>query len=95
MAELIIYTKEIKNNIKKLSSYFEMNNIEWGLVTKVFSGDIKFVGITSEMTVIDEGDNKLKDGKKKYKVDDTISFKPNYMAVARLLNSKFIDKRFI
>ncbi len=57
--------------------------------------DIKFVGITSDMTVIDVGDNKLKDGKKKYKVGDTISFKPNYMAVARLLNSKFIDKRFI
>jgi predicted amino acid racemase len=56
--------------------------------------DIKFVGITSDMLVIDIGTNKTKEGKKKYSIGDTISFKPNYMAVARLLNSKFIDKKF-
>uniref|UniRef100_UPI00404AF49C alanine racemase n=1 Tax=Flavobacterium sp. TaxID=239 RepID=UPI00404AF49C len=56
--------------------------------------DIKFVGITSDMLVIDIGTNKTKDGKKKYSIGDKISFKPNYMAVARLLNSKFIDKKF-
>lgn len=57
--------------------------------------NIKFVGITSDMTVIDIGKNKTKNGKKKYHVGDTICFKPNYMAVARLLNSKFIDKEFV
>jgi len=56
--------------------------------------DIKFVGITSDMTVVDLGNNKTADGKTKYKVGDKLSFKPNYMAVARLLNSKFIDKIF-
>lgn len=57
--------------------------------------DVKFVGITSDMLVIDIGNNKTKDGKKKYSIGDKIRFKPNYMAVARLLNSKFIEKKFI
>ncbi len=56
---------------------------------------LSFVGITSDMLVVDLGENKTKDGKQKYKIGDTISFKPSYMGVARLLNSKFIDKRFV
>jgi len=56
--------------------------------------DISFAGITSDMLVIDLGRNKTIDGKQKYKISDRITFKTNYMAVARLLNSKFIDKRF-
>lgn len=58
-------------------------------------GKLKFVGITSDMLVVDIGNNKTKEGKKKYRIGDKIRFKPNYMAVARLLNSKFIDKKFI
>lgn len=58
-------------------------------------GKLKFVGITSDMLVIDLGNNKTKESAKKYKIGDTIKFKPNYMAVARLLNSKFIDKKFV
>lgn len=57
--------------------------------------DIDFVGITSDMLVIDLGENLTKDGKQKYNIGDKIRFTPNYMAVARLLNSKFIDKRFV
>ena len=56
--------------------------------------DLQFVGITSDMLVVDLGINKTKDGKTKYNIGDKIKFKPNYMAVARLLNSKFIDKKF-
>ena len=56
--------------------------------------DIKFVGITSDMMVIDIGKNKTKEGNKRYKIGDKVHFKPNYMAVARLLNSKFIGKTF-
>ncbi len=52
--------------------------------------DMKFVGITSDMLVIDIGKNK----KNKYNVGKTINFTPNYMAVARLLNSNFIDKKY-
>lgn len=54
--------------------------------------DISFVGITSDMLVIDVGANKDKSGNVKYKVGDKIKFKPSYMGVARLLISKFIDK---
>lgn len=57
--------------------------------------NIKFVGITSDMTVIDIGKNKDDNGKKKYHVGDMICLDPNYIAVARLLNSKFIEKKFI
>lgn len=57
--------------------------------------NIKLVGITSDMTVIDIGENKNEDGKQKYHVGDKICLEPSYMAVARLLNSKFIDKKFI
>lgn len=60
-----------------------------------YDKDIQFVGITSDMLVVDLDNNKTKDGKKKYKIGDQIVFKPNYMAVARLLNSKFIDKKFV
>jgi predicted amino acid racemase len=57
--------------------------------------DLVFVGITSDMLVIDIGNNKTKDGKQKYKIGDKIRFIPNYMAVARLLNSKFIVKNYL
>ena len=56
--------------------------------------DIKFVGITSDMTVVDLGKNRDSNGKKKYKVGDMLCLDPSYIAVARLLNSKFIDKKF-
>ncbi len=53
--------------------------------------NLNFVGITSDMLVIDIGNNK---DENKYRVGNTIGFIPNYMAVARLLNSKFIDKKY-
>lgn len=56
--------------------------------------DIKFIGTTSDMTVYDLGNNKNKEGNKKYKIGDKLEFKSNYIAIARLLNSKFIDKKF-
>ncbi|MBI9066263.1 MAG: alanine racemase [Salinivirgaceae bacterium] len=56
---------------------------------------IKFVGITSDMTVVDIGDNIDEKGKKKYKIGDKICMDPNYISVARLLNSKFIEKEFL
>ena len=57
--------------------------------------NIKLVGITSDMTVVEIGDNMDNHGKVKYKVGDTICLDPNYIAVARLLNSKFINKKFL
>ncbi len=60
-----------------------------------FDKDVKFVGITSDMIVIDLGENKNKEGKKKYSVGSKILFKPSYMGVARLLNSGFIDHEYV
>lgn len=56
--------------------------------------NLNFVGITSDMLVINLGKNKTKEGKQKYRIGDKIHFKPSYMAVARLLNSKFIKKTY-
>lgn len=56
---------------------------------------LDFVGITSDMMVLDLGNNLDDKGNTRYKVGDKITFTANYMAVARLLNSKFIDKVFI
>ena len=66
----------------------DQNDIEF------IDGNLEYVGITSDMLVVDIGTNTTKDGEKKYSIGDKIYFKPNYMAVARLLNSKFIDKKF-
>lgn len=56
---------------------------------------IKFVGITSDMTVVDLGDNVTKDGKQKYRIGDKLCMDADYISVARLLNSKYIEKTFI
>jgi len=49
---------------------------------------LKFAGASSDMTVIDLGDNK-----KNYKVGDLIEFKLDYMGLLRIMNSKYIEKR--
>ncbi len=54
--------------------------------------NVNFFGTTSDLTVYDLGANITKSEKIKYKVGNKISFKPNYMAVARLMSSKFIKK---
>ena len=62
---------------------------------EAYDQSISFVGITSDMLVVDLGKNKDTHGKTKYQVGSKVYFKPNYMAVARLLNSKFISKCYI
>ncbi len=65
------------------------------LVLDKGTSGIEFVGITSDMTVIDLGKNTQDGETPRYRVGDQIEFIPNYMGVVRLLNSKFIDKRFV
>ena len=48
---------------------------------------INFIGSTSDMTVYDLGQKS-----NKYKVGHQLYFSPNYMAVARLTNSKYMSK---
>ncbi|MFH2142601.1 MAG: alanine/ornithine racemase family PLP-dependent enzyme, partial [Bacteroidota bacterium] len=50
--------------------------------------NICIVGASSDMFVIDLGENE-----KKYKVGDLIEFKMDYMGVLRIINSKYVDKR--
>lgn len=49
---------------------------------------INIAGASSDMIVIDLGENK-----KKYKVGDLIEFKLDYMGTLRILNSKYIEKK--
>jgi len=49
---------------------------------------VSIVGGSSDMLVIDLGDNP-----KNYKVGDYLEFKLDYMGILRLLNSKYIDKK--
>jgi len=51
-------------------------------------GDLTLVGASSDMFVIDLGDND-----KNYKVGDLLEFKMDYMGVLRTINSRYIDKR--
>lgn len=49
--------------------------------------DIKYSGGSSDMIVVDLGDNK-----KNYKVGDFLEFTMDYMGVLRIINSKYIEK---
>jgi len=60
----------------------DINHLE--LVDKT----IKIAGASSDMIVIDLGENR-----KKYKVGDLIEFKLDYMGTLRILNSKYIEKK--
>lgn len=50
--------------------------------------DLSMVGASSDMFVIDLGDNE-----KNYKVGDLLEFKMDYMGVLRTINSRYIDKK--
>lgn len=50
--------------------------------------NVSFLGTTSDLTVYNLGKNT-----KHYKTGKTLTFKPNYMAVAQLMNSKYITKK--
>ncbi len=50
--------------------------------------NISFVGASSDMLVIDLGENS-----KNYKVGDLLEFKLDYMGTLRIINSRYIDKK--
>jgi len=49
--------------------------------------DVKVVGVSSDVTVVDLGKNQ-----KKYKTGDFLEFKVDYTGILKILNSKYIDK---
>ena len=69
-------------------------DVEYGSLTPI-DEMVSFFGTTSDMTVYDIGENKTSSGDNKYKIHSKIKFKPSYMAVARLMNSIFIDKNVV
>src|SRR5690606_5257203 len=52
--------------------------------------EIKFAGATSDMVVLDIGENP-----KDYKVGDLVEFTMDYMGIVRIMNSKYIEKRVL
>jgi predicted amino acid racemase len=52
--------------------------------------DIKYAGATSDMVVLNLGDNP-----KGYKVGDLIEFTMDYMGIVRIMNSQYIEKRIV
>lgn len=52
--------------------------------------DVKIVGISSDVTVVDLGNNE-----NNYKTGDFIEFKVDYTGLLKILNSKYIDKYVI
>ncbi len=53
-------------------------------------GNIEFVGASSDMMIIDLGNNE-----KDYKVGDILEFNMDYMGLLRLMSSNYIEKRII
>ena len=51
---------------------------------------ISFIGASSDMLIIN-----ISKTNEKYKVGDIVSFKMKYMGALRVMNSKYIDKRFL
>lgn len=66
-------------------------------VEEIFAKDknVKFIGTTSDLTVYDLGANLNRSSRAKYRVGKKISFSLSYMGAARLMNSKFVDKKVL
>ncbi len=52
------------------------------------NSDLKIVGASSDMLVIDLGENK-----RNYSVGDMLEFEMDYMGILRIMNSKYIEKK--
>jgi predicted amino acid racemase len=62
----------------------ELNDLE------IKDRDIRFIGTSSDMTVFDLGQERSK-----WKVGKQLHFRPKYMAVARLMNNRYVVKRVV
>ena len=56
---------------------------------------MRFAGTTSDMTVYSLESNLGRGGRPRYRVGGSVRFKPNYMGAARLMHSKYIEKRVV
>jgi predicted amino acid racemase len=56
---------------------------------------LKFAGATSDMAVYTLGADLDRAGRRMYRVGEAVRFKPDYMGAARLMHSKYIEKRVV
>jgi len=60
------------------------------------SPNVKFIGTSSDMTVYEvKMDPSKKTARNPFRVGGQIRFRPSYMAVARLINTKYVQKKVI
>ncbi|WP_179376321.1 alanine racemase [Winogradskyella wichelsiae] len=85
-----IHNNEKNNNVRSYKAILDFGLLDVSKSDIEAENSFLYVGATSDMFVIDLGENK-----EQYKLGDKIKFKLNYMAVVRLLNSKFIDKVYV
>jgi predicted amino acid racemase len=83
--ELINNNDPVEMEYKALVDYGVIDVDNSNLIPK--DKNVEFLGTTSDLTVYNLGKNK-----KKYESGKTLRFQPNYMAVAQLMNSKYITK---
>ena len=103
MEKPIVPIGEIGTNVEGKTYEFDQTNlgetsyraiIDLGLLDaetnhlEFIDKSLKLAGASSDMIVIDLGDNK-----KNYKVGDLVEFKLDYMGLLRIMNSKYIEKR--
>ena len=81
-------SKELKSTYKAILDFGTIDVNHEDLIPK--DDKLEFVGITSDMTVYEIGSLK-----RNYKVGGKVKFSPNYMATARLMNSKYISKKIV
>lgn len=85
-----IHNNEKNTSVRSYKAILDFGLLDVGKSDIEAENSFLYVGATSDMFVIDLGENK-----EKYKLGDKIKFKLNYMAVVRLLNSKFIEKVYV
>ncbi len=85
-AELSSDSEKLKNEFKAVLD-FGVVDVDVKTI-KPKNKNVNFIGTTSDLTVYSLGKNS-----RNYKTGDYIKFNPSYMAVARLMNSKFIEKQ--
>ena len=79
-------TDEINKKSYRAIVDFGEIDVDAGHITPK-DNNVEFIGTTSDMTVYDLGREKGK-----FSVGKQLHFKPNYMAVARLMNTKYVTK---
>ncbi len=87
-------TADLENENKSMESYrsiVDFGQLDVDVKNLTPKDDrVKFVGTTSDMSVYDLGEKG-----EGYKIHDQIQFYPNYMSVARLMNSRYMTKKII